>query len=433
MPSYHWTGRVSAKEALATNMPEAERVKVMLYRNMGKTGDAVSILGYGCMRFPRKGHRIDEERSEKQVVSAIEKGVNYFDTAYIYPNSEAVLGRILAKGYRDKVMIATKLPTFMVHSYKDMENLLDTSLKRLKTDHVEYYLMHSLNSMDGWLRLKSMGIEDFIEKAKKSGKIKHIGFSYHGDRFQFKKILDDYPWEFCQLQYNYMDENNQAGREGLEYAASKGIGVSVMEPLRGGLLARKNADLDAAFGKSPQKRSAAEWALRFVWNHPGVSVLLSGMSDEPQIEENIRIASEAQANSLSETELACIYEAKSALNAKIKVGCTGCEYCMPCPAGVNIPLCFAYYNDRFIYDDKGARFNYLGMLAGADGGNPSYASLCKNCGKCEKHCPQHIEIRSQLKDVSKEMESFYFKPVVGALHGYYRLRGSFKRKKNTAH
>ena len=401
----------------------------MLYRKMDKTGDAVSILGYGCMRFPRKDRKIDEERTEKQIVSAIEQGVNYFDTAYIYPNSEAVLGRILAKGYRDKVLIATKLPTFMVYSYKDMEKILDTSLKRLQTDHVDYYLMHSLNSLEGWQRLKAMGVETFIEQAKKSGKIKHIGFSYHGDRSQFKKIVDDYPWEFCQIQYNYMDENNQAGRDGLEYTASKGLGVSIMEPLRGGLLARKNADLDTVFGQSDTKRSAAEWALRFVWNHPGVSVVLSGMSDEAQIAENVRIAGDAQPNALTNDELRYIYEAKDALNAKIKVGCTGCAYCMPCPAGVNIPLCFAYYNDRFVYDDKTTKFQYLGMLAGADGGKPSYASLCKDCGKCEKHCPQHIHIRDRLKDVSKEMQGFYFKPVVGALHGYLSLRSKLKSKK----
>lgn len=402
----------------------------MLYRKMGNTGDNVSILGYGCMRFPKKDRRIDEERSERQVVSAIEKGVNYFDTAYIYPNSEAVLGKILAKGYRDKVMVATKLPTFMVHSYKDMENILNTSLKRLQTDHVEYYLMHSLNSMQGWQRLKQLGVEDFIDKAKKSGKIKHIGFSYHGDRSQFKQIIDDYPWEFCQIQYNYMDENNQAGKEGLEYAASKGLGVSIMEPLRGGLLARKNPDLESVFNQSETKRSLAEWALRFVWNHKGVSVLLSGMNDESQIEENIRIASDAQPDSLLSSELQYINDAKNALSVKIKVGCTGCEYCMPCPAGVNIPLCFAYFNDRFIYDDKATRFNYLGMLLGADGGNPSYASLCKNCGKCEKHCPQHIQIRNQLKDVSREMEKFYFKPVVFVLHTYQKLTSVLKHKKN---
>jgi len=401
----------------------------MLYREMGKTGEKVSILGYGCMRFPKKDRKIDEEKTETQILSAIEQGVNYFDTAYIYPNSEEVLGRILAKGHRDKVLIATKLPAYMVHSYKDMENVLDTELKRLQTNHIDFYLMHSLNSMEGWQRLKQLGVEDFIDKAKKSGKIKHIGFSYHGDKFQFKEIIDDYDWEFCQLQYNYMDEDNQAGREGLEYAASKGLGISIMEPLRGGLLARENPIIEAVFNKSDIKRTPAEWALRFVWNHPDVSVVLSGMNDESQIEENIRVANSAEPNSISESELKYIVDAKKTLSEKLKIGCTGCGYCMPCPAGVNIPLCFAYYNDRFIYDDKTSKSQYLFMLAGVDGGKPSNASLCKNCGKCETHCPQHIQIQNKLKDVSKEMESFYYKPLVGAVHGYYSLRGLFNSSK----
>jgi predicted aldo/keto reductase-like oxidoreductase len=401
----------------------------MLYRTMGKTGERVGVLGYGCMRFPRKDRKIDEERTEKQIVSAIEQGVNYFDTAYIYPNSETVLGKILAKGHRDKVMIASKLPTFMVHSFKDMENILETQLKRLQTDHIDYYLMHNLNSMEGWQRLKQLGAEEFLVQAKKAGKIRHIGFSYHGDKFQFKQIIDDYPWEFCQIQYNYMDENNQAGREGLEYAASKGLGVSIMEPLRGGLLARRNPNIEAVFNQSDIKRTPAEWALRFVWNHPGVSVVLSGMNEESQIVENIKIANSARPNSLSESELQYIAEAKKALSEKLKVGCTGCGYCMPCPAGVNIPMCFAYYNDRFVYDDPKVKHHYMGMLAGIDGGKPSYASLCKSCGKCEKHCPQHILIRDQLKDVSEEMESWFFKPLVGFVHGYYSLRGLFQSGK----
>lgn len=403
----------------------------MLYRDMGNTGDKVSILGYGCMRFPRKSNRIDEEKTEKQIVAAIDQGINYFDTAYIYPNSEAVLGRILAKGHRDKVMIASKLPAFMVHSSKDMENVLETSLKRLQTDRIEYYLMHSLNSLDGWLRLKQLGVVEFLEKAKKDGKIKHIGFSYHGDKFQFQKIVDDYPWEFCQIQYNYMDENHQAGREGLEYAASKGLGVSIMEPLRGGLLARSNPSLEEVFSRSENKWTPSEWALRYVWNHPGVSVVLSGMSEDAEIEQNINAANSAAPNSLTQAELDCMQAAKKMLDEKIKVGCTGCGYCMPCPAGVNIPMCFAYYNDRFVYDTKSTKLHYMGMLAGMDGSKPSYASLCKDCGKCERHCPQHIEIRHELKNVTKEMEGFYLKPVIGALHGYYSLRKFFSRQKQT--
>ena len=401
----------------------------MLYREMGKTGDKVSILGYGCMRFPKKNRKINEEMAERQIVSAIEQGVNYFDTAYAYPNSEEVLGRILAKSYRDKVMIASKLPSFMVQSYHEMEDILDTELKRLQTDHIDYYLMHSLMSMESWQRLKKLGVEDFLDKAKKMGKIKHIGFSFHGNKFEFKQIVDDYPWEFCQIQYNYMDENNQAGREGLEYAASKGLGVSIMEPLRGGLLARKNLSVEAVFNKSGKKWTPVEWALRFVWNHPGVSVVLSGMNSDTQVEENIRIANNAEPDSLSSFELMCIDEAKKVFAERLKVGCTGCGYCMPCPAGVNIPLCFSYYNDRYIYDDKSIKFVYMGVLAGVDGTKPSYASLCKNCGKCERHCPQHIQIRNNLKNVSKEMESFYFKLFVGVIHGYNLFRRLLKSNK----
>ena len=401
----------------------------MLYREMGKTGDKVSIIGYGCMRFPTKDKKIDEERTEKQIISAIEQGVNYFDTAYIYPNSESTLGKILAKGYRDKVMIATKLPPLMVHSLKDMESILDTQLKRLQTDHIDYYLMHALSSLQGWQRLKESGVEEFLMKAKQAGKINHFGFSYHGDKNQFKNIVDDYIWDFCQIQYNYMDENTQAGKEGLVYAASKGLGVSIMEPLRGGLLSRKMPlQVQSVFEKAEVKRTPAEWALRWVWNHPEVSIVLSGMNEESHIEENIRIANSAYPQSLSVNEIKCVSDAKEVLSEKLKVGCTGCGYCMPCPAGVNIPMCFGYYNDKYVYEES-TPAEYFGMMSGMDGGAPSYASLCRDCGKCEKHCPQSLPIRKHLKDVSKEMEKIYFKPAVRLIHGYYTIRKLLKRNK----
>ena len=393
----------------------------MLYREMGKTGDKVSILGYGCMRFPRKDRKIDLERTEGQIISAIDQGVNYFDTAYIYPNSEITLGKILANGYREKVMIATKMPPFMIHSMKDMESILDIQRKRLQTDYIDYYLMHALNGYEGWQRLKQLGTLEFLEKAKGHGKINRIGFSYHGNKKQFKDIVDDYSWDFCQIQYNYMDEENQAGKEGLEYAGSKGIGVVIMEPLRGGLLAREMPqNVQAIFDQGEEKRTPAEWGLRWIWNHPQASVVLSGMSEEYQIEENIRIANSAYPHALSPGELKCISDVKELLSKKIKVGCTGCGYCMPCPAGINIPLCFGYYNDKYIYEKKYT--HYLGMLGGMDGGKPSYASLCKDCGKCEKLCPQSLAIRKHLKEVSKDMEAFYFKPIVHLIRGYYSIR-----------
>lgn len=402
----------------------------MQFREMGRTGDKVSVLGYGCMRFPKSSGKIDEERTKKQIIYAIEKGVNYFDTAYMYPNSETVLGNILAGGYRDRVLIATKIPPYFVHSKKDMESILETQLKRLKTDCIDYYLIHSVSSKESWDRMKQFGAEEFLEKAKAAGKIRRIGFSYHGETHDFKRIIDDYPWEFCQIQYNYMDENVQAGREGLLYAASRGLGIVVMEPLRGGLLAgnmppqAEKIWRDSGMGGSP-----AEWALRWVWNHPEVTVALSGMNSEEQIEENVRTAESVRPNSLTNAELKCIDQVKEALRAKIKVGCTGCGYCMPCPAGVNIPVCFSYYNDKSIYGGRGrVSIHYMGMLSGSDGGKRSYASLCKNCGKCERHCPQKLPVRKLLKEVSKEMEPFYFKPAVSLMGGYRRIRDAFNRR-----
>lgn len=272
---------------------------------MGKTGDQVSILGYGCMRFPKMNGKIDEDRTRKQIISAIEGGVNYFDTAYIYPNSETVLGNILADGYREKVMIATKIPPFMVHSRKDMDTVLETQLKRLKTSYIDYYLIHSVTTKEGWDRIKQLGAVDFLEKAKAAGKIRRIGFSYHGEGHDFKDIVDDYPWDFCQIQYNYMDENAQAGKEGLLYAASRGLGIAIIEPLRGGLLAgNMPPKIEKIWSDSGIAGTPAEWALRWIWNHPEVSVVLSGMNQEDQLEENIRIAESARPNSLrgAETE-----------------------------------------------------------------------------------------------------------------------------------
>jgi uncharacterized protein len=403
----------------------------MLYREMGRTGDKVSILGYGCMRFPKKNGRTDEERTEKQIVSAIEQGVNYFDTAYIYPGSEATLGRILAKnGFRQKVMIATKMPVFLIHNARDMANTFHTSLERLQTDHVDYYLMHNVTSIQGWQRLCGLGMEDFLANLKQSGKVGRIGFSFHGEKGQFREIVDAYPWDFCQIQYNYLDENFQAGKEGLQYAAGKGLGVIVMEPLRGGLLSGKIPEsVQAVWARAGQKRTPAEWALRWVWSHPEVTVLLSGMNVEEHIQENIRIASDAAPFGLTREELALVGEARDMYRSRTKVGCTGCGYCMPCPAGVNIPACFSYYNDRHLFDDKSFRFKYAGSLIGIDGSAPSFASLCRHCGKCETHCPQGLPIQKHLQEAAKDMEGFYIKTLAGMVRGYYRLRGGSKKRK----
>jgi predicted aldo/keto reductase-like oxidoreductase len=402
----------------------------LLYRQMGQTGDQISVLGYGCMRFPHKNGRIDEPRTAKQVISAIEQGVNYFDTAYVYPGSEATLGKILAQGYREKVLIATKLPLPLIHSRKDMETIFDTELKRLQTDHIDYYLMHCVVTWEGWQRLKRLGVEDFIAKQQQSGRIRHIGFSYHGNKDQFKAIVDDYPWDFCQIQYNYMDEHHQAGKEGLEYAASKGLGVVIMEPLRGGMLAGKLPPrIKDIWDNAGLKRTPAEWALRWIWNHPEVTVVLSGMNEESHIEENIRIAESARPQSLSDAELKVVDQVKEAFSGMMKVGCTGCGYCMPCPAGVNIPLCFASYNNKHLFHEAIYQIMYISQTTGVDGGQPSYASLCRNCGKCEQHCPQGLPIRRHLHEVARDMQRFYFKPVAGLVRGYYKVRGLMARNR----
>lgn len=372
----------------------------MNYRINPKNGDKLSILGYGCLRFGK-----DERETEKLIVSSIEKGVNYFDTAYIYPKSEETLGRILAKGHRSRVKIATKLPTYLVNKTEDLEKLFQIQLKRLQTDYIDYYFIHMLLNAVEWARLCDLGILEWIENKKASGQIINIGFSYHGGLAEFKTLIDIYPWEFSMLQYNYYDEFNQAGIQGLEYACQKSIPVMVMEPLRGGKLAQLPKDVQALFGSSPIKRSPAEWALRWVWNNPNVLLALSGMNSETMLEENIRTASTAEANALTDEELALCSEARQLLAEKTFVSCTGCGYCMPCPAQVDIPLCFGCYNDLAMMQYLKARFNYIVRT------NNHNASLCIKCGKCEKHCPQNIAIRDELARTQQKMESFPYRPA----------------------
>ncbi len=382
----------------------------MKYRKNLKNGEDLSILGYGCMRFPS-----DYELTKKQVIHAIENGINYFDTAYIYGGgkNEGILGRILEEsGYRNKVKIATKLPPFMVKNIQDAEKIFQKQLERLRTDRIDYYLIHMLSDLNGWERLKNLGIIEWISNKKKEGKIINIGFSYHGGPVEFKKIIDDYNWEFCQIQYNYLDENNQAGKSGLLYAANKDIPVIIMEPLRGGSIVKDlPEEVNNIWRSHPSKRSAADWALRWIWNHKEVTSVLSGMNDMTQIEENIRIASEVEPLELSKEDLAQFSKAKAIISSKTKVNCTGCAYCMPCPKGVDIPNCFSLYNEKYAVKKGGSFIKYL-QSTGAWSNKPSYASLCVKCGKCEKHCPQNIPIREKLDEVSSKMEGIFFKPVV---------------------
>lgn len=391
----------------------------MLYRKVPKTGDELSILGFGCMRYPSKGRGIDVERTIRQIRYAIEHGVNYFDTAPVYHmgKSEPILARALGDGYREKVRIATKMPHWSVETRADMDRILNEQLATLRTDYIDYYLLHTLNRT-AFRRLVNLGVLEFLDAAKKDGRIKNAGFSFHATIAEFIEIVDAYPWEFCQIQYNYLDETNQAGTEGLKYAAEKGLAVIIMEPLRGGNLAgRMPKPVQEIWDAAPVKHSPAEWALRWIWDHPEVTVVLSGMNDEVHIDENLRSAESALPGSLSPEELAVVEHARDEFRLLMKVNCTGCSYCMPCPFGVDIPGCFAEYNTHHLFPhDRTGRFQYIGRHGGLMG-KVSYAGLCRSCGKCEKVCPQHLPIPTLMKQVSKEMDGMVIPVIVPILKG----------------
>jgi len=382
----------------------------MNYRN-DKYGNPLSILGFGCMRFPTKLGRIDMEETETEIMAAIRGGVNYFDTAYIYPGSEAALGEILERnGVRKQVHIATKLPHYLIKSKEALDKCFAEELRRLRTDYIDYYLMHMLTDVDTWERLKSLGIEQWLAEKKASGAIRQVGFSYHGNSDMFCALIDAYDWDFCQIQYNYMDEHSQAGRRGLHYAHSKGIPVVIMEPLRGGkLVNRLPEDAKKIFAAHKPKRTPAQWAFRWLWNQPEVTVVLSGMNSQEMVADNIQTASEVQVGELGEGEEAMLKRVVAAINAGMKVGCTGCGYCMPCPKGVDIPGTFAAYNRRYAEGKFWSLVDYV--ICTCLRKNSTAASNCIECGKCEKHCPQKIEIRKQLKNARKELETPLYKAV----------------------
>ena len=382
----------------------------MLYRKMPKNGDELSVLGFGCMRLPiKEDGTIDEKRATQQVRYAIDHGVNYVDTAWPYHmgQSEPFLGRALADGYREKVKLTTKLPSWIVDSRVDMDKFLNAQLEKLQTDHIDYYLVHGLAG-ELWDKMEALGVIDFLGKARSDGRIINAGFSFHGSADDFKRIVDAYPWIFCQIQYNFMDEQNQAGTEGLKYAASKDLGVIVMEPLLGGNLAnRVPAEVEEIWNEASAKRTPAEWALRWVWNHPEVTVALSGMNEEAQVGENLKIANEAYPNSLTEAELQLVKRVEQKYRQLVKIGCTGCQYCMPCPSGVNIPECFDIYNNLHMFgNEEGAKFAYAIRMSGAftDTEPGGFASLCIECGQCMEKCPQSLEIPDLLKAVAEELE-----------------------------
>ncbi len=381
----------------------------MLYRNIPKTGDALSILGFGCMRLPTtKEGQIDELRATQQVRDAIDQGVNYLDTAWPYHagESENFLGRALADGYRQRIKLATKLPSWMIASREDMDTYLNTQLDKLQTAYIDYYLLHSLAG-NSWDHLVSLGVIDFLDQARADGRIVNAGFSFHGILEDFKRIVDGYSWEFCQIQYNFLDEKNQAGTEGLRYAADRDLGVIIMEPLRGGNLglATPPGEVETIFKAAEFKRTPVEWALRWVWNHPEVTVVLSGMNEEDHINENLAIAAEAGPDSLSENELLLVERASRKYRELMMVDCTGCGYCMPCPSDVAIPRCFEVYNKLHMFGNEAeAKFSYAIGMSGLFSGTPAYASQCVQCGECLEKCPQSIEIPDSLEIVAAEME-----------------------------
>jgi len=393
----------------------------MQYRINPKNGQELSALGFGCMRFTRRGAGIDQEKAERELKRALDLGVNYFDTAYIYPGSEVCLGQFVKKyGCRDQINIATKLPHYMIRRFDDVERIFQEELQRLQTDRVDYYLMHMLNDARSWERLCAMGIRDWIAGKKASGAIRNIGFSFHGGKEAFRELIDAGDWDFCQIQFNYMDEHAQAGVEGLKYACEKGLPVVIMEPLRGGRLAGGlPAAARRAFEAMKPERTPVDWALRWIWNYPEATVVLSGMNDVSQVEENCRIASDSLPGALTEEELAAYGRVLEAMRAGTRVGCTGCSYCQPCPRGVDIPTCFSSYNTSYSEGYVSGLREY--MMCTTLRKVRANAGLCVKCGRCEQHCPQHIAIRDELDRVKKRFENPVYRAAAAVARRFMKF------------
>ena len=372
-------------------------------------GTPLSALGFGCMRFTTKNNKIDIDKAEREIMRSIELGVNYFDTAYIYSGSEVAIGEIFERNHvREKIHIATKLPQYLISSRKAIDKYFSEHLKRLRTDYIDYYLMHMLTDIEAWNKLKSLGIEEWIDEKKKSGEIRNIGFSFHGNTDMFLKLLNAYDWDFCQIQYNYLDEDTQAGRKGLEAAEEKGIPVIIMEPLRGGkLVDLMPEEAKELIRNNDRGYSAAEWAFRWLYDQKGVTVVLSGMNSVEMVEENCRTADLCLPGSLTAEDKELIGKVRGIIEDKMKVGCTGCRYCMPCPRNVDIPSIFRCYNHMYSESKSTGRREYFQTVGFQK--KPADASECIGCGKCEQHCPQHLEIRKKLKEADKELRPWYLK------------------------
>ena len=379
----------------------------MQKRLIKKTGDEISVLGFGAMRLPLKNGKIDRTKARKLIYHAIDSGVNFIDTAYLYGDSESFLGEIITPEIRSKIKICTKLPSINVRKYDDMEKFLSEQLKRLQTDYIDYYLIHAVD-LKTINRLIRRDLLKFIQKAKDEGKIRHIGFSYHGPKEEFEIIVDGYDWDVVMVQYNYFDENVQASMEGIEYAASKGLGIFVMEPLKGGILAGKMpSKVEEIFKNADSNKSNADWALQWVLNNRNITSVLSGMNSLEQLDNNIKIADQTTPLSMTFEEMETVELAKRVMRDSLKINCSTCGYCMPCPQGVNIPECLKIYNEKYLFNHKGIMnqsfmdyFQYVGGIMG----NRGNAGLCNGCGKCLRKCPQKLNISEELKKVKKEFE-----------------------------